>query len=322
MKGKLLVGLLSVEALACVLFCILQTSFTGVFSAAMAFPFEQLGMGLRSLSLSGGFGNGAAVVVYVAVSLLPIATLLILQNKRKLCAEDGLLGLLSAVLFAVLYLMINPSDISTWAGGMVAQSVGKAILGGMVYAVLSGYIILRVLRLFSDGGTEKLVRYMSAMLILLNALFVYLVFGACVNGLLHSIAALQAGNIGNEHLLGASYVFLVLQFMIDVLPYVFDLLVVFAALHLLDEMRSDRYSAETVAAAGRVSRLCSAALATTVLVNIGFNLLQILFAKSLVVINGSVQIPVFSITFVLAALLFTRLVAENKQLKDDNDLFV
>jgi len=322
MKQKILVGLLSVEALACVLFCFLQTSFAGFFSAAMAFPFEQIGIGLRSLSLSGGLRNVAAIVVYFATSLLPIAALLILRKKRKLCAEDGLLGLLSAVLFAVLYLMINPGDISAWTGGITAQTVGKAILGGMVYSVLFGYFILRILRLFSDGGTEKLVRYMSVMLSLLNALFVYVVFGACFSGLLNSIAALQAGNIGNEHLLGASYVFLVLQFVVDALPYVFNMLVVFAALHLLDKMRPNRYSAETVAAAGRVSRLCSAALVTTVLANIGFNLLQFLSAKPLVVINSSVQIPVFSITFVLAALLLTRLVTENKQLKDDNDLFV
>ena len=322
MKQKILVGLLSVEALACVLFCILQTSFTGVFSTVMAFPFEQIGMGLRSLSLSSGLGNALAIVVYFAASLLPIAAVLFLWKKRKLCAEDGLLGLLSALLFAVLYIMINPGVISAWTGGIAAQSAGKAILGGMVYSVLCGYFVLRVLRLFSNGGTEKLIRYMSVMLRLLTVIFVYLIFGACFNGLLNSTTALQAGNVGNEHLLGASYVFLVLQFVVDALPYAFNVLVVFAALRLLDEMRSDRYSTETVAAAGRISRLCSAALVTMVLANVGFNLLQLIFAKSLMVINGSVQIPIFSITFVLAALLLTRLVTENKQLKDDNDLFV
>jgi hypothetical protein len=322
MKQKILMVFLGAEALACVLFGILQTSFTGAFSAVMAFPFEQLGMGLRSLSLSSGLGNTAAIIVYFAASLLPIAALLILRKKRKLCAEDGLLGLLSAVLFGILYIMINPGLISTGTGGIAAQSVGKAILGGMVYSVLCGYFVLRVLRLFSNGGTEKLVRYMSVMLRLLNVLFVYLIFGACFNGLLNSIAALQAGNVGNEHLLGASYVFLILQFVVDALPYAFNVLVVFAALRLLDEMRLDRYSIETVAAAGQISRLCAAALMAMVLANIGFNLLQLLFAKSLVVINSSVQIPIFSITFVLAALLLTRLVTENKQLKDDNDMFI
>ena len=322
MRRKVLVGLLSAEAIACVLFCILQTSFTGVFSAVMAFPFEQIGMGLRLLSLSSGSGNAAAIVIYIAVSLLPIAALVVLRKKRKLCAEDGLLGLLSVVLFAVLYVMINPGVINTWTSGAAPQPVGKAILGGMVYSVLAGYFILRVLRLFSNSETSMLVRYMSVMLSLLNALFVYSIFGAGFNGLLNSIAELRAGNVGNEHLLGASYVFLVLQFVVDTLPGAFNILVVFALLRLLEEMRSDRYSAETVTATRRVSRLCSTALVTMIIANIGFNLLQLIFAKSILVINSSVQIPLFSITFVLAALLLIRLVTENKQLKDDNDLFI
>jgi len=322
MKRKIFVGVLCIEALACVLFCILQTSFTGVFSAVMAFPFEQIGFGLRSLSLSSGLGNAAAIVIYFAISLLPVAAVLVLRKKRKLYAEDGLLGLLSAVLFAVIYIMINPGLINTLTSGAAALSVGKAVLGGMVYSVACGYIILRVLRLFFDGGTSALLRYMSVMLRFLNVLFVFLVFGACISSLINSITALRAGNAGNEHLLCATYVFLVLQFAVDAMPYVFNISIVFAALRLLDEMRSDRYSSDTVAAAGHISRLCAAALVATILSNIGFNLLQLIFARSLAVINSSVQIPVFSIAFVLAALLLTRLVTENKQLKDDNDLFV
>ena len=321
MKHKIFLGLLCAEALAFVLFYLLQTSFAGIFSAVMAFPFEQIGLGLRSLSLSGAAGNAAAIAIYFIVSLFPAAVLLVLRKKRSLCVEDGLLGLLSAVLFAVLYIMINPGVIGALIN-RAPQSVGKAILGGMVYSVLFGYFILRVLRLFSNGRTDKLIRYMSVMLSLLNMLFVYLIFGACFNDLLDSIAALRAGNAGNEHLLGASYVFLVLQFIVNTLPYAFNVFIVFAALRLLHEMRVDRYSAGTVTAAGRISRLCAAALVTTVLASIGFNLLQLLFANSLVIINSAVQIPVFSITFVLATLLLTRLVTENKRLKDDNDLFV
>ena len=322
MKRKVLVGLLGAEAVACVLFCILQTSFTGVFSAVMAFPFEQIGMGLRSLSLSSELGNAAAIVVYIAASLSPVAALVVLRKKRKLCAEDGLLGLLGVVLFTVLYIMINPGIINTWTSGAAPQSVAKAVLGGMVYSLLAGYFILRVLRLFSNSEISMLVRYMSVMLSLLNALFVYSIFGAGFNGLLNSISELRAGNAGNEHLLSASYVFLVLQFVVDALSGVFNILIVFSVLRLLEEMRSDRYSAQTVTATRRVSRLCSTALVTMIIANISFNLLQLIFAKSIFVINSSVQIPLFSIIFVLAALLLTRLLTENKQLKDDNDMFI
>jgi len=322
MKRKVLLVILCIEAAACVFLCVLKPSFTSGIAAIMAFPFAQLGTALRSLSLSGVAGNAAAIVVYAAISLLPVAAVLILRRKSILRAEDCLLGILSAVLFAVMYFMINPGVMATVVGGAAGQDVGKAILGGMVYSILIGYAVLRILRMFYADGAEKLMRYMSVMLSILNVLFVYFIFGACFGGLLDSISSLKAGNSGNEHLLGASYFFLVLQFIVDALPYVFDVLVVFAALKLLTEMRADRYSAETVGAAGRISHFCAAALVTTVLSQIIFNLLQLLLAKSLLIINSTVQIPVFSIAFVLAALLLTRLVTENKQLKDDNDMFI
>lgn len=322
MKQKSLWILLTIEAVLCVLLRILQASFTGVFSSAMAFPFEQIALGLRALSLSGWLGNLAALVVYVAASLTPAAALLVLVKRRGVQREDWLLAGLSAALFAVLYLMVNPGIIGSLFGGAAALPVGKAILGGTVYSVLCGYLILRVLRLFFSGSTDKLQKYMTTLLFLLNLLFVYLAFGSCFGKLMDSIAALRAGNTGNENLLGASYVFLALQFLVDALPYLLDVLVVFASIRLLDELRADRYSSESVAAAGRLSRLCGAALGAAVLTGIAFNLLQLLFSKTLLVINSTVQVPVLSIAFVLAVLLLARFVSENKQLKDDNDMFI
>ena len=322
MKRRTFLILLGIEAVLCVVLSIIQVSFSGMFTAAMAFPFEQLGIALRGLSLPGGIGNIAAIVIYTAVSLIPAAGYLILAKKRKLHSEDGLLILLSAVLFAVLYLMINPGVINTFFGKVSELALSKAILGGTVYSVLCGYLILRVLNLCFGSGTEKLQKYMTILLRLLNALFVYVIFGACFSNLLDSITALRAGNTGNEHLLGASYAFLVLQYAADALPYIFNVLVVFTGLRLLGEMQADRYSDESVEAAVKLSRLCGTALAATVLTNIAFNLLQVLFARLLMVINSSLQIPIPSVVFVLAVLLLSRFIAESKQLKDDNDMFI
>ena len=319
MKQKILIGFLCAEAAACMLYHLLQASYAELFTSALAFPFEQIGWGLRFLSLSGTVGNVAAIAVYAAVCLIPAATLLLLWKKRKLYAEDALLCLLSAVLFAVIYFMINPGVIGSALAG---QPVIKAVLGGVAYSVLCGYIILRMVHLFSAGGTDKLIRYMRIMLGLLCVLFVYMVFGSCFDSLLGSIKSLQAGNAGNEDLLGVSYAFLVLQYIADAAPYALNVFVVFSALRLLSEMRVDRYSAAALSAATQMTHLCGAALVATVLLNICFNVLQLLFVKSLMVINTSVQIPVIPIAFVLAALILTRLAAENKQLKDDNDMFI
>ena len=71
MKERHLFTLLSVEAAACVLFCILQRSLSGLFSTLIAFPFEQIGAGLRILSLSGAVGNVIAIILYMLLGLIP-----------------------------------------------------------------------------------------------------------------------------------------------------------------------------------------------------------------------------------------------------------
>jgi hypothetical protein len=322
MERRIFGGLLAVEAAACIFLCFLKISLADVFSAAIASPFEQIGMGLRTLSLSGGLGNITSILIYFIAGLLPIVALLVLYKRRKLNMEDWLLVLLTALLFWVLYLMINPGLITETLGLAAKPPIGKALLGGAVYSLLIGYFILRVLRLFMSGNLQKLEHYMTIMLGALNVLFVFAAFGVCFSDMLASISSVQAGNSGNEHLLGTSYIFIVLKYAVNALPYVLDVIVIFAVLRLLDEIRKERHSAESVAAAGRMSRLCAIALAVTTLTNIAFNLLQLLFSKSLMNVNNSVQIPVMSIIFVLAALLLTRFIIENKKLKDENDQFI
>lgn len=321
MKYRFLYIALGIEAVVCIVFSILKISASAAFSAVIAFPFEQIGMGLRALSLSGTVGNIIAIVIYAALALSPLGLMLWRGLKKRLRAEDALLAVLSAVLFAVLYLMVNPGSIGM-PGGAAGTMAGKIVLGATVYSVLCGYIILRLLRLFFGSGTEKLQKYMGVMMFLLSFLFVYAVFGASVSQLLDAFSTLHAGNQGNEQALGASEVFLVLQFIVNVIPYAADLWIVFAAGRLVSELQTDRYSDASVAWAAGLSRTCKIALIVTILSQIVFNLLQLVFTKSLMVMNSQVSIPVLSVVFVLAVLLIARYLAESKRLKDENDMFV
>lgn len=322
MKRKVFVWLLCAEAMICIALHILQSSLSGSFLDVIAFPFEQIGQGLRYLSLANGLGNAIAIIIYLMISLSPIAVLFAVRKKRRLIIEDGLLVIFSIVLFAVLYMMINPGSIGFLPSSTFSHSIEKVVAGSTAYSVLCGYIILRLLRQFSTCGTDKLIRYMMVMLLFLNVLFVYMVFGVCLGNLFDNITTLRAGNIGNEHLLSISFGILLLQFAVDSLPLIFNILVVFAALKLLGVMKVTRFSSETVFAAKHLSRLCYVALVATILVGMGFNILQLVFAKSLMIFNTSVQIPLFSIIFMCVTLLFAQIVKESKQLKDDNDMFV
>lgn len=322
MNRKLLLFIFAVEGIACLILATVGSSIGGVFPAVMAFPFEQIGLGLRTLSLSGATGNMAAIVLYVVICLVPFAILLIRKRKNILHMEDSLLGILSILLFVVMYQMINPGLISLGPGGSNNFSFAKAILGGTIYSVICAYVVLGVLRLFFSSDTEGLQKHMVILLVLVNALFIYLIFGVGINKLLGYFEALRESNAGNEHLLGASYVFLTLQFVVDNIPFILNIFVVFAGISLLYQLTSDRYSAATVSSSEKLSKICRIALMITVLTNTAFNVLQLIFSKMLFNINSSVEIPLFSIAFVLAALLLSRFVAENKALKDDNDSII
>lgn len=321
MKRKTFIFLLVAEAALCLALNFAGTIMQGAVTTGLAFPFEQIALGLRALSLSGGVGNGVAIVLYLAVCLAPLVWIL-LRKPRKLLPEDALLALLCGGLFWVIYHMINPGLMthSAVVGGGLA--VAKALMGGAVYSVLCAYIVLQVLRRLFSAGLKQLQRYMMVLLHLLNVIFVYAVFGSGVSALGQSIAALQASNTGNEHLLGTSYLFLVLQHLVNMLPYALNIVMVFGAIRLLHQLRQDKYSQQTIDAAHTFSRLCVACLVITVSTIALLNILQLFMARFIYSINGQLVIPVFSIVFVLAALLLSRLVIENKALRDDSDSII
>lgn len=140
MKERHLFTLLSVEAAACVLFCILQRSLSGLFSTLIAFPFEQIGAGLRVLSLSGAVGNVVAIILYMLLGLIPAGIWGFLHWRKKSEPLDIMLLVISALLFVTLYYMINPGLLSTGVPG-----TGKWSLGSTFYSVLLGYLLIRIL---------------------------------------------------------------------------------------------------------------------------------------------------------------------------------
>ena len=74
------------------------------------FPWEGLSALLRALSLSGAAGNALAFFLYVCISLLPAAGLLLILRKerRGFSGADVWLLVLSAYTFYLLYAFINP----------------------------------------------------------------------------------------------------------------------------------------------------------------------------------------------------------------------
>lgn len=204
---------LSLEAAACLLLVTLlgwNSSEGGILASLAAFPFAQIGLGLRWLSLSGAVGNGLAIGLYVLLGLIPLIALGVIWRRRRLRRADALLAVLSALLFWVLYLMVNPGLLTAWLNLAAGGIVGRAVLGGAVYGVLAGWLVLRALEMARGTSAGRLLWALGWLLGLLAAAFVAAAFAGGAAGAQAAVVSLRNGNLGSEGTLGPSYVFLIL----------------------------------------------------------------------------------------------------------------
>lgn len=325
MRQNVMKCILAAEAAACVAFCLLRRGFSWLFTGIAAFPFEQAGWGLRKLSLSGGVGNTAAVILYGIFSLAPALAWLFLKKRKRNLRIDLVLPGLSVLLFAVNYYMVNPGLLPSRIPG-----TGKWMLGCTFYSVLFGYLVIRMLEVYREVDAEKLQRGLKGLLWFLNMVFVYAIFGQCLEDTLLAAGNLQStdGGIWMEGFVyggktaGIAYLFLGLRYIVNILPYVFDMGIIFLGGHVLDALNRDRYSDESIALVKRLAGFCQGALAVTVMANAVFNLLQCLFCGSLSDVSIVIRLPVVSIIFVLAVLLFSRYLCEEQKLKQEHDLII
>lgn len=314
MKHKGLYIMLAGEAAGLTVLLLLQNSFPAIFSSLFAFPFEQIGAGLRALSLSGRLGNGLALALWGALSLLPAAAALKHGKKAERRYENAALIVLSAALLYVLYGMADPAAfrLLTPQLALLGMDFVKALMGGLVWSILVLWFILCLLRLFKAGDTPRLMSYLECMLWALCALFVGGIVLSCGGDLAESLKSGGAAGDRAIQLLG---------FAVSALPYGLDIVVTVLGMELLRAMREEaRERVET--AAEKLSGFCCTSLALSAGAATVFNVLQVLVASQLTEVSVHVAIPVMSLGFVLAVLLVSRLIVENRRLQEDNDLFI
>ena len=314
MKRKQLFILLGIEFAAFLALVLLTDEFPSLFSSLLSFPFEQIGTGLRALSLTGQIGNGLALAIWVGLSMLPLIPAWRHRKDKSKALENGSFYLLTGLLLFVLYGMANPAISYSFfpANDNNFLPVMKAMLGGTVWSVVVMLVIFRLLRLFRTGDTNQLLGYLRNLLYALCVLFTGVIALICGDILINSLANMQRGMDG---------VMTVMRFLVSALPYVLNIAITLSALTLLDTLLSEEQSSVTTYA-GRLSSLCGAALGITTASLVVFNVLQLVLSRWLSDIAVSVEIPIMSIAFVLAVLLASRLITENRRLREDNDLFI
>lgn len=291
----------------------------------LGFPYEQIGEGLRGLSLSGNIGNVVAIILYIGFGLLPVIVFFILWKTKKLCKWDILLPVISALLFAVMYLLINPGYLELH----VPEGRGM-VLGGTIHSAWVTYMVLRFVHSFSGGDEKKI--YKGFVVVLWAMLIVFLgqivlEFGYTLP---QNILALKEGNHivhGNGDItystdLGLTYVFFGLQSLVRALTFVFHIGITSMGLALMKALAENKYSAKVFVIAEKLVKKSKTYLTISASTQVIFNILQLVFADKLYNISVKITIPVFSIVFFLVVWFVARYIRENQQLKHDNDMFI
>ncbi len=318
MKKRMAYAGLMIEAAICAGLAAFGGIKPEMFTSVMAFPFEQVGLWLRGLSLSGDAGNGFAIAIYAAVALMPLAYFAIFRARKGFRPEDVLLAVMSAALFGGIYIIINPG----WLQSGLGVEMERGIIGCALHSIWIGYVILRVLRRLREGSRDELLLNLQYLTVAVAAVFVYAIAGSCLGDLIGALSDLARGNTMPGINLGFTRAFLVMGYINSALAYAMDLPVIFAAAELTERLRQDQYGEGAALAAEKLARRCALALAVVVASNVAFNALQLLCAPKLLVVNTSVQLPILSVIFALAALLAAGYIRSGRQLKQDNDLFI
>lgn len=320
MKKKLSV-FLALEAVLCAAYVLLGIALPNLFGSIVSFPFKQIGLGLRALSLSGGVGNMAAIVLYIAICLIPSAACLLADRKKKACGEDLLLILLTVVLFFVVYFSINPHLQAQYLGELQAL-IGAEMLGIVAWSILAGWGALKILRKCFAAEQENLLDYLKILLMAIAALLVLTSFGTGLDGLIASYENLRSSNTALAGRLGMSDTFLTMQYIVDILPNVLICGVIIKAVELIGEMKKESYSDTVLEGAEALSDSCGRMIKIVVTSNILFNILQMVFMKNLQVVNTVIQLPLTTLTLAVALLLMARFIRSHKELKEENESFI
>ena len=332
MKRSQLKALLLAEGAVCALLALALRLIEGDAFSVAGFPGGAIGQGLSVLAASGRLGFALALTLYAFCVLLPLYVLTRIGERRKLKSEDALLALIAVAVACALFPRGWVAYWSTSAETLFPRLAWQ----WLIFALLAGWVVLRLLRRFSAGGTQELLRLFRALLTLAAAYFVFAVCFAGFADLLSAVDTLKAGNtafaddailpsavdITGIKSLAFSYVILALRFAAESLPSLLAAATAYFAVGLLDTMESGAFTQESAAYAPKLAAWCVKVLKLSVLLALAVNLLQAVCAPLILSTSISIPLPVLELCFVLAALLGARLIASNVALAADNDLFI
>lgn len=289
----------------------------------ITFPWEQAGLWLRSLSLSGPSGNTAAWILYLCTGALPLGVMLFLQSRQRAAKCDWLLPVLSAALYTGLWFFTNPSYMDKYLTPVPAAGLAKYTLAAVIYSLLLTWILLRFMARRQQAGFRRLLpglRYLLYLYILALAVDSFLI---CGPEFLNACRELKESNSGAAaSLLNTSILFLALGSIVRLIPYLSELVLLAAGTRFLYCFEKETFGPGACIWLQRLKLYSGRLLALILLSNVGFSVLQLFCSRFILSSNHTIVFPISRIIVVCAIHMLSFFYLESKQLKEDNDMFI
>lgn len=283
---------------------------------AFSFPFSLIGRCLSVLSGAGSVGNGFAYALLAVISFAPLIPVLKTYKNREKRFRNFLLVLMCPLIAIVLLVFSNPAFLLALMP-VTPQDLAlnvKAVFGAAVWSGAVSVILIEFVGRIRKSDSARLLKLTKNAAIVVSFFLVGVIsvfeFGEFCSKINMGIG-LAEGYISVLHLIKNS------------VHYILDIAVIFSVVSLVDSIIENKNSDEISFFAHRLSKRCITSLAVIITVSFLYNFIQIMLSP--VVFSDifvKIDIPVFSICFVLLILIISKLVTENKKLKEDNDLFI
>ena len=282
---------------------------------SLAWPFVKAGEILRKLSLSGGMGNLAAIGLYIMLCIAP----LFLIRKDDSIRVNGLLAVGSAMLFWVMWLMVNPGQMPAH----MRNDMGKALYAGTIYSVMITWGVLKLMSKTDLTVQSKIYEALRIFLLICAGQFLFVGLGLGLGQFRTQLDAAEAGNTAlSDMQLMPSIIFITMDFCYGLLENLGVAWVLMLGTRLLDALEEDPYSQRCHALSVEIFRWCKKMIPLVAGVNLTLNLAQVLLAPLLVTVHLELRLPILSLAVAFGMMALTRLLEEGKAIKEDNDLFV
>ena len=313
MKRKKLVLIMILAAILLGALALMTNLFPDWLSSILAFPLEPVSLGLNALAVTGRIGNGFSVMFSAALVMIPLFFAFRLRGDDKVPEKISLV-LVAGMILVALYGARNPGAFQNMHinGTEEYDSMLRAFFSVTFWVMVILFVVLRLIRLFRAGHRDQLLRYLRcivyAMCIIIAAGFAF----NLVDSVMKVIKGLPTAEDTGLFILKA---------LVSLATLVLNLAVAFRMLDLLDITATEEQEG-LADAASRLSSISCIALGCTVAFTALVHIIQIFLLPGLTDVKASADLPFSNIVFVLVILLLSRLLIENKQLKDDNSMFI